>query len=94
MAEAGMVLPVSAAPLLDASRLGEGSGSLAAVLAGLPAWRADSHVIGFCQTLAVGVGLLGSVVLLRRLVVPERRGWLAQSALVLGLAVAGRLLVG
>jgi hypothetical protein len=93
MAEAGMVLPVSAAPLLDASRLGEGAGSLAAVLAGLPAWRADSHVIGFCQTLAVGLGLVGSVVLLRRLLLPERLGWLAQSALVLGLAVAGRLLV-
>ena len=93
MAEGGQVLPVSVAPLLAAPQLGEGAGSLAAVLADLPAWTADPHVIGFCQTLAVGLGLMGSVVLLRRLLVPERLGWLAQSALVLGLAVAGRLLV-
>ena len=38
------------------------SDSLAAVLAELPAWAADPHVIGFCQTLAVGLGLIGSVV--------------------------------
>jgi len=93
MAEGGQVLPVSVAPLLAAPQLGEGASSLAAVLADLPAWTADPHVIGFCQTLAVGLGLMGSVVLLRRLLVPERLGWLAQSALVLGLAVAGRLLV-
>jgi NAD-dependent dihydropyrimidine dehydrogenase PreA subunit len=93
MAEGGQVLPASVAPLLAAPQLGEGASSLAAVLADLPAWTADPHVIGFCQTLAVGLGLMGSVVLLRRLLVPERLGWLAQSALVLGLAVAGRLLV-
>jgi hypothetical protein len=94
MAEAGMVLPVSAAPLLAESRLADGQDSLAAILAGLPAWVADPHVIGFCQTLAVGVGLLGSVVLVRRLLLPDRLGWLLQAGGTLALAVAGRWLVG
>ena len=94
MAEAGMVLPVSAAPLLAESRLGEGAGSLAAVLAGLPAWAADPHVIGFCQTLAVGLGLIGSVVLLRRLLLPDRISWLLQAGSTLIVAAAGRWLIG
>jgi hypothetical protein len=66
---------------------------LAAVLAGLPSWGADLHVIGFCQTLAVGVGLVGSVVLLRRLLLPERVAWLVQAGVTLILAVAGRWVV-
>ena len=94
MAEGGLVLPVSAAPLLANSRLGEGSDSLAAVLAELPAWAADPHVIGFCQTLAVGLGLIGSVVLLRRLLLPGRLGWLLQVGSTLILAAAGRWLMG
>ena len=94
MAEAGMVLPVSAAPLLAESRLGEGAGSLAAVLAGLPAWAADPHVISFCQTLAVGLGLIGSVVLLRRLLLPDRISWLLQAGSTLIVAAAGRWLIG
>ena len=94
MAEAGMVLPVSAAPLLAESRFGEGAGSLAAVLAGLPAWAADPHVIGFCQTLAVGLGLIGSVVLLRRLLLPDRINWLLQAGSTLIVAAAGRWLIG
>jgi hypothetical protein len=94
MAEGGLVLPVSAAPLLANSRLGEGADSLAAVLAGLPAWAADPHVIGFCQTLAVGLGLIGSVVLLRRLLLPGRLGWLLQVGSTLILAAAGRWLMG
>jgi hypothetical protein len=94
MAEAGMVLPVSAAPLMATPLLGEGPGSLAAVLAGLPAWSADPHVIGFCQTLAVGLGLIGSVVLLRRLLLPDRLGWLLQAGGTLVLAAAGRWLIG
>jgi hypothetical protein len=93
MAEAGMVLPVSAAPLLAVSRFGEGAGSLAVVLAGLPAWAADPHVIGFCQTLAVGLGLIGSVVLLRRLLLPDRLGWLLQAVSILIVAAAGRWLM-
>ncbi len=94
MAEAGMVLPVSAAPLLAESRFGEGAGSLAAVLAGLPAWAADPHVISFCQTLAVGLGLIGSVVLLRRLLLPDRISWLLQAGSTLIVAAAGRWLIG
>jgi polyferredoxin len=94
MAEGGLVLPVSAAPLLANSRLGEGADSLAAVLAELPAWAADPHVIGFCQTLAVGLGLIGSVVLLRRLLLPGRLGWLLQVGSTLIVAAAGRWLMG
>jgi hypothetical protein len=94
MAEAGMVLPVSAASLLAESRLGEGAGFLAAVLAGMPAWAADPHVIGFCQTLAVGLGLIGSVVLLRRLLLPDRISWLLQAGSTLIVAAAGRWLIG
>jgi hypothetical protein len=94
MAEAGMVLPVSAAPLLAESRLGVGAASLAAVLAGLPAWAADPHVIGFCQTLAVGLGLIGSVVLLRRLLLPDRISWMLQAGSTLIVAAAGRWLIG
>ena len=93
MAEAGLVLPVSVAPLLAVPQLGEGAGSLVAVLAKLPAWTADPHVIGFCQTLAVGLGLAGSVVLVRRLLLPDRLGWLLQAGGLLALGVAGRWLV-
>jgi len=94
MAEGGLVLPVSAAPLLAKSRLGDGASSLAAVLAGLPAWAADPHVIGFCQTLSVGLGLIGSVVLLRRLLLPDRISWLLQAGSTLIVAAAGRWLTG
>jgi len=59
----------------------------------LPSWSADLHVIGFCQTLAVGLGLVGSVVVLRRLLLPDRLGWLLQAALTLVMAGAGRWLV-
>jgi hypothetical protein len=81
MAEAGTLLPVSVVPWLAGSA------------AKLPSWSADPHVIGFCQTLAVGVGLAGSVVLLRRLLLPDRLGWLVQAALTLVMAGAGRWLV-
>ena len=57
------------------------------------AWRADPHVIGFCQTLAVAIGLAGSVVLLRRLLLPQRLGWLVQALIASGLALAERWLV-
>jgi hypothetical protein len=59
----------------------------------LPAWSADGHVIGFCQSLVVAVGVAGSVVLRRRLLQPQRWGWLALSWLALGLGVGGRWLV-
>lgn len=81
MAEGGLVLPVSVVPWWPelASRL--------------PAWSADPHVTGFCQTLVVVVGVAGSVVLLRRLLQPLRWGWLALGWLALGLGAGGRWLV-
>ena len=86
MAEAGLLLPVSLEPLLGAAGL-----SLPACL---PRWSADVHVIGFCQSLVLAVGLAGAWVLLRRLLLPDRRAWVAQGAALLGLGVAARLLVG
>ena len=81
MAEGGQLLAVSVAPWLGGSA------------AQLPSWSADLQVIGFCQTLAVGLGLVGSVVLLRRLLLPDRLGWLLQAAVTLVMAGAGRWLV-
>ncbi len=81
MAEGGLVLPVSVV-------------SWWPELAGwLPAWSADGHVIAFCQSLVVAVGVAGSVVLLRRLLQPLRWGWLALGWLALGLGTGGRWLV-
>jgi hypothetical protein len=81
MAEAGTLLPVSLASLDPAWA------------SGLPAWRADVHVIAFCQSMAVVVGLVTSVVVLRRLLQTSRLAWLSASALALVLAGAGRWLV-
>jgi hypothetical protein len=95
MVESGRLLVVSAAPLL-ASTSREAPGAWAAIgswLAQLPGWSADAHVVAFCQSLVVLVGLLGSVVLLRRLLLPDRLGWLLQSVVALALALAGRVLV-
>jgi hypothetical protein len=93
MAEGGRVLVVSAAPLLSSWRLEEGLSQQLSLLGQLPAWSADLHVIGFCQTLAVALGLAGSVVLLRRLLLPGRLGWVLQAAITLVIAGAGRWLV-
>jgi hypothetical protein len=93
MAEGGRVLVVSAAPLLSSWRLVGDPSPLLPWLARLPAWCADPHVIGFCQTLAVCVGMVGSVVLLRRLLLPARLGWILQAAVTLVRAGAGRWLV-
>ena len=84
MAEAGQLLPVSFAPLAPAG---------APWLATLPAWRADAHVIAFCQSTAVLLGLAGSVVVLRRLLANNRIAWLGAAGLALALAAAGRWLV-
>ena len=81
MAEAGLVLPVSASPWWPQ------------LAARLPGWSADGHVIAFCQTLVLAVGVAGSVVLLRRLLQPLRWGWLALGWLALGLGAGGRWLV-
>jgi len=93
MAEGGRVLVVSAAPLVSSWRLEEGLSQPLSLLGQLPAWSADLHVIGFCQTLAVALGLAGSVVLLRRLLLPGRLGWVLQAAITLVIAGAGRWLV-
>jgi hypothetical protein len=93
MAEAGMVLPVSAEPLLAMAQGGSIPAALVHLLDGLPGWSADPHVIGFCQSLAVAMGLAGSLVLLRRLLVPETLGMVAQAILTVLLAAAGRWLV-
>jgi len=85
MGEAGMLLPVSLAPVAD--RLEP------QWLALVPSWRADQHVIGFCQSAAVLLGLLWAVVLLRRQLANSRAAWLGSSLLALGLAAAGRWLV-
>lgn len=79
MAEAGRLLPVSVAPLTPAA-------------ARLPAWSADSHVIAFCQSAAVLLGLAWTAVLLRRLW-PAPRLQLAGLGIAVLLAAAGRWLV-
>jgi len=88
MAEAGSLLPVSLAAL--PAKVGDGSGDWLALL---PVWRADGHVIAFCQSAVVLIGLVAAVVVLRRLLANHRLAWLAASALALGLAGAGRWLV-
>ena len=86
MAEGGQVLPVSLAPLT--------SGLAAGLAARLPGWSADPHVIGFCQSLVVLVGSLGSCLMVRRLLQPSWPRWLGLSGGVMALAGAGRWLVG
>jgi len=61
--------------------------------AGWPSWQADHHVIGFCQTVVVGIGWLGAAVLLRRLVDLNSRGWLTGTMMLLLMGMAGRWLV-
>jgi len=81
MGEAGLLLPVSLAPLgLEPEAL--------------PRWSADPHVIAFCQSLAIAVGWVGSVLLLRRLLSPGRITWLLLSLACLLLAGGSRWLVG
>ena len=80
MGEGGRLLPVSLAPLVPAATA-------------LPAWSADPHVVAFCQSLCTGVGVVGTTVLLRRLLLPDLWRWLALCALAAGLGLAGRVLV-
>ena len=60
---------------------------------GWPQWQADPHVIGFCQTLAMTVGLGTALVMVRRLPVPNRRTMLVGSMVLLLLGLGGRWLV-
>jgi hypothetical protein len=85
MGEAGMVLAVSLAPVTQ--RIDP------EWLAVVPSWQADPHVIGFCQSAAVVVGVVWAVVLLRRQLANNLTAWLGASLLAISLAAAGRWLV-
>ncbi|MFO7628863.1 MAG: 4Fe-4S binding protein, partial [Prochlorococcaceae cyanobacterium] len=58
----------------------------------LPAWSADPHVLAFCQSAVVLLGLAGAAVLILRLQPRGLPRWGA-TALVLGMAAGGRWLV-
>jgi hypothetical protein len=82
MGEAGELLRVSAFPW---------QGADAALW---PGWSADSNVIAFCQSAVIAVGLLWSVVILRRLLVTSPRLLGLGSTLAVALALGGRWLTG
>jgi hypothetical protein len=81
LGEAGQVVPVTLAPLqLPWAEL-------------LPGWSADPHVIAFCQSAVVLLGLAGSMVLVPRLMPLSP---LPMAAVLVGVALlagAGRWLV-
>lgn len=81
MAEAGALLPVSLDPLHLPWQQA------------LPQWHADPHVISFCQSVAVLLGLVMSVVLLRRQLASHRVAWIGACTVALLLAIGGRWLV-
>ena len=60
---------------------------------GWPQWSADPHVIGFCQTLVVGIGWIGAAILSRRLLDLDRRAWVMGSMVLLLVSFSGRWLV-
>ena len=60
---------------------------------GWPQWSADPHVIGFCQTLVVGIGWIGAAILSRRLLDLDRRAWVMGSMVLLMVSFSGRWLV-
>ena len=60
---------------------------------GWPQWSADPHVIGFCQTLVVGIGWIGAAILSRRLLDLDRRAWVMGSMVLLLISFSGRWLV-
>jgi hypothetical protein len=82
MEEAGSLLPVSfsALPLVAPDQL--------------PSWRADPHVIGFCQSAVISAGAIASVITLRRLLSHRRSAWLMACTLMVAIAISGRWLVG
>ena len=60
---------------------------------GWPQWSADPHVIGFCQTLVVGIGWIGAAILSRRLLDLDSRAWVMGSMVLLLVSFSGRWLV-
>ena len=82
MDEAGTLLPVSfsALPLVAPDHL--------------PSWRADPHVIGFCQSAVISAGGIASVITLRRLFNHRRSAWLMACTVMVAIAISGRWLVG
>ncbi len=60
---------------------------------GWPHWSADPHVIGFCQTMVVGIGWVGAAILSRRLLDLDRRAWVMGSMMLLLISFSGRWLV-
>lgn len=60
---------------------------------GWPHWSADTHVIGFCQTMVVGIGWVGAAILSRRLLDLDRRAWVTGSMVLLMVSLSGRWLV-
>ena len=60
---------------------------------GWPHWSADPHVIGFCQTLVVGIGWIGAAILSRRLLDLDRGAWVMGSMVLLLASFGGRWLV-
>ena len=81
LGEAGTVLPVSVA------------GRWPELAAALPAWQADSHVVAFCQSMAVAVGVVGSMLMLRRLLQAGGWRWLLLCLATLLVGAGGRWLV-
>jgi len=80
--------------LLLARHLPIGMAEAGTVLpAGWPQWSADPHVIGFCQTMVVGIGWVGAVILSRRLLDLNRRAWVMGSMVLLLVSLSGRWLV-
>ena len=80
--------------LLLARHLPTGMAEAGTVLPhGWPQWSADPHVIGFCQTLVVGIGWIGAAILSRRLLDLDRRAWIMGSMVLLLVSFSGRWLV-
>ena len=80
--------------LLLARHLPTGMAEAGTVLPhGWPQWSADPHVIGFCQTLVVGIGWIGAAILSRRLLDLDRKAWVMSSMVLLLVSFSGRWLV-
>ena len=56
-------------------------------------WSANSHVVSFCQTVAVAVDCIGGIVIAKLLIIPEHFDWELCSMVILVLSFAGRWLM-